>query len=270
MKKYLASLVSFLISFFIFSHAQASPEADAIRVVDDAHVIVLTVCNYVLILRQYDSVQMVFKSPRFGNGFFIEHAMDNIVATAGHVVTCDDEPDEEFYADEIKREDVTLLGVTASVYVFYDDERYAADILSNLFVDNADDADSPDMAFLKANLPEEISHYSVPVLSDSNQYDLLSPVVIRGAMSYDGQWLMRLMRARIESINDNTVQLNTALYPGLSGSMGLFWHTDKQKYFAILVVTTASYNENYGIINVSWATMIKKEYLDSLTETASD
>lgn len=241
------------------SNVYATPIGDAIRLVDLASVQILTQCDYVMTLKDAKAGQVKKTTKSFGNGSFIEHpelsAKLHLVLTAMHVVDCSRELNDRFFDEKFNISQVASFEINKSILVKHGVSVYVATISKQDFNSDPD----LDLAILDVLIPSG-THGHNPVLTDDGAYDLRDEVIVRGFMPGG---LLRLKVAHIENVLEDKVllQLNTPGYSGLSGSPVLLYKNGR--YYVIGIFVLKYHTEYEGVIDVSFATRLKKEYFNS-------
>lgn len=248
----------FVLALSLFGLMGATPIGDAIREVDRASVQILTQCDYIMKLKDAGAEPVTKSLKFFGNGSFIEHpALPeklHFAITAMHVVVCPLELNERLFDDKFKIEQIASFGINTKILVKNGASVYTATISSQDFNKDPD----LDLAILNVLMPNGV-HGRNPVLTDEDAYDIGDMVIVRGFMPGG---LLRLKVAHIEDILGYRLllQLNTPGYSGLSGSPVLLYKNGR--YHAIGILVLKYHTDTEGVIDVSFAVRLKKEYFE--------
>ncbi|MDO8523392.1 MAG: hypothetical protein Q7S12_03885 [bacterium] len=240
------------------SHVYATPVGDAIREVDRASVQITTQCDYIMKLKNANSAPIKKSLKFFGNGSFIEHPelpeKLHFVITAVHVVVCPQELNKRLFDDKFTIEQVASFEINTGLFVKHGASVYPATVSQQGFNKDSD----LDLAILDVLMPSG-AHGHNSVLTDEGAYDIKDEVIVRGFMPGG---LLRLKVTHIEDILGDKLllQLNTPGYSGLSGSPVL-WYKDG-RYYVIGVLVLKYQTDSEGVIDVSFATRLKKEYFE--------
>lgn len=240
------------------NYVNATPLGDAIREVDRASVQILTQCEYIMKLKDMDAEPVKKTLNFFGNGSFIEHPElaenSHFAITAMHVVACPQELNKRFFDDKFTIEQVASFEIKIKILVKHGVSIYTAVISKQDFNKDPD----LDLAILDVLIPSG-AHGRNPVLTDDNAYDIGDTVIVRGFMPGG---LLRLKVAHIEDILGDKLllQLNTPGYSGLSGSPVLLYKNGR--YYVIGILVLKYQTETEGVIDVSFAIRLKKEYFE--------
>ena len=255
--------VYILISWFFWfeiGNAYATPEGDAIREARRATMRTSTRCEYIMKLKDPKLPSVIKSYTLSGNGFFIEHHTSqtnpHYAITATHAVSCPQELDGTFFGENFTINQVASFEIKSRILVRYGKSIYTATIVRSDFNKDPD----LDLAILDV-LISNGNHGHVSILTDENAYDLKDEVIIFGFMP---RGVFRLKVAHIEDIlkDEGLLQLNTAGYKGLSGSAVMLYR--KGQYSAIGILVKKFQIDDEGVLDYSLATMIKKEYINSL------
>ena len=260
MKRLFFALLLFSLFWLKTELSQATVIGDAVREIDKASVLITTKCEYIFKLKEAGSATVTKRAVFMGNGFFIEHqSAPHLVATARHVVSCQQTPPDRFFDDKFKLEQAASFKVNVFVSINYKGTNFPATVTLRDFNDNPE----IDLVFMEVILPQGFAHGHNPVLTDAGSYDIGTEVIVRGFMpAGGGAWLMRLKVTKLENIAEKALllQLNTPAYSGMSGSPILLWKDGR--YFVIGILIIKFESEEEGVHDVSFATLFKKEYFD--------
>lgn len=234
-------IATFCFIFALFSSVSFAQSFDArsILELEDVVVRVRRSCSYPNITNPVAS---------YFNAFFVGHKKNgNVVREQligpGHGMGCDDAFNGALVSLDIFHRGETLRGGVAKKVLFTKD-----------FIDPLDNA------LFEIDIPASLVHKHI-ALADINEYQVGDEVFLRaffepGNLRSD---VFRYKSAFIEWKGKNSLRISTGVYPGMSG--GLVFLKKKNKFYAIGPISRFSFNDRFGFIDVSWVSIIPKDFL---------
>lgn len=237
----------------------------AIEDVDRALVGVEVTCTYRLVSKNSSLPPPGYiekKEHHAATGFFIEgDARSYFILTAGHSFCIEPLP------EDVSAEEFAVSKISIKTKVFYAKQYFDAMILQS---SSSKDNSVSDIALLLVTLPETIHPYQIPLSTEKPQRGTM--VLVRGYMAYAEKPMRRLKLAVIEEAEDLRFQMQTSLYPLMSGSPVMVFKDDR--FMALGIATLAMCNSmighgvggcimEYGMLDMSFATPIPPNLLES-------
>lgn len=272
MKK--AAVFAYLFIFCALGFPFAS-FADQFEIKDDRdfeEVVVKTrvICEYSVFTKIPNYIPFTKEKVSFFNSFFVGHTIVNNtyrekLIASGHSFLCNDSFNDVF-ADKIDLVVAeTFLKTALSVFIVHQGTEFGSGkILKVLHGDSLDI--SSDVGLFEIDIPINSfhKHVSVGVNTDVLKWvGVGSRVVVRGFM-YPADAAPDTTRYKVgyvEHIGNYAMRISTSIYPGMSGSIVTLKR--KNKWYAVGVISQFVYNEHYGILDFSWASLIPKGFIDT-------
>lgn len=234
-------VATFCFIFVLFSSISfaQSFEPRSVLELEDVVVRVRRVCSYPNIPNPVSS---------YFNAFFVGHQkIGNVTREQligpGHGMGCDDTPN----------------GALLSLDIFHRGETHRGGVPKKVFF-TKDFIDPLDLAFFEIDIPAQLIHKHI-ASANINEYQVGDEVFLRaffepGNLRSD---VFRYKSAFIEWKGKNSLRISTGVYPGMSG--GLVFLKKKNRFYAIGPISRSLFNDRLGFVDVSWASIIPKDFL---------
>ena len=218
---------------------------------------------------------------QIGNGFFVEkHQIGyDFVISASHLFWCNStigklstngilENIDRAHDEDLNIENVVALkdGKISSVSAYTYEGIRLSDVKILFNTSSPKLLSDPDRALLSVAFVEDVSHTHIPLMEDKVFDEIFykdgigKEVVARGFLLYGDGWFLRYRNAKIEWIRPNIFQINELLDNGLSG--GPLTYSLVEKIYAVGVTSHGPIQQNARNFDMSWATIIKKSFLE--------
>lgn len=278
-------MVKILISVLLFNAVVYAQNTKNMIILDEPGRSILrifTACEYKILLKNPKDKEIKIFTTMIGNGFFSGEHSDfrDFVITANHLFLCNTtigELTSRKVLEELDRtndEDISPDNIIAikngkihniSGYIY--DGRPVSDIKILYNTEPSKTLDDPDRALLKVIVPEGATHAHLSLMEnkffDKTFYKenvIGKEVIARGFLSVNSSWFLRYRNALIEWIKPEVFQINELLDQGLSGGPVVYF--DNEKIYAIGVISRGPIQQNNRTLDMSWITIVKKEFLD--------
>ena len=256
-------LLILLICPFLYTGVSfAGFDSEALRQMEDAHVLVKTTCIYSISSASSGKVLAQMPKRFAGNGWFAEHPLSpRMVVTAGHVIDCGSMPEDvlDAFRGAVEQETMVIAQTQARIAVIYKGTEYNAKLFKSSYGEG-----KPDFAvLLDVDMPAGVQYYKLPVLLEE-VYKKYDEAVITGFMPFGSKWEPYLKRVLISKSDNQNIQFSEIIYSGMSGSPVLFYY--QGRYHAIGILFAGGFwQQNQVVVPVgpAYATRLKKEFFES-------
>lgn len=228
------------------------------------------ICEYSVFPKIPNYTPLTKEKVSFFNSFFVGHTIVNNVyreklIAPGHSFLCNDSFNDVFsaVADLVVAE--TFFKTALSVFIVYQDEELGGGKILKVVHSNSLDISS-DIGLFEINIPINFFHKHVFVGVNTDVLKWIgvgSQIVVRGFM-YPADAEPDITRYKVgyvEYVGNYAMRISTSIYPGMSGSIVTLKR--KNKWYAIGAISQFMYNEHYGILDFSWASLIPKGFIDT-------